>query len=130
MSGRKPLAPAENRLPELVEDAAPRLAELQSQAILMKQEQEQQASALMSAGGIRALSFTQTILDVAQLAEYENIKKSKAWRDMVNPETQTHFGNLDEWCRHYLGKTYERMRQISANRNLIGQEAFDRAHKH
>ncbi|MDO4723438.1 MAG: hypothetical protein Q4A97_01590 [Comamonadaceae bacterium] len=123
----KKLKPAENHLPELVEDAAPRLAELQSQAVLMKQEQ--QASALMSAGGIRALSFTQTILDVAQLAEYENIKKSKAWRDMVNPETQTHFGNLDEWCRHYLGKTYERMRQISANRNLIGQEAFEQAER-
>ncbi|PAT41189.1 hypothetical protein CK623_02815 [Vandammella animalimorsus] len=36
---------------------------------------------------------------------------------------------MDEFCEVKLGKSYKRLQAIAANRNLIGQEAFEQAEK-
>lgn len=79
-------------------------------------------------GRIEALNFVATVANSAILPIYENAKKSKAWQFMRNGDGR-HFESLEEFCEVKLGKSYRRLRELSANRNAIGQEAFEQAEK-
>ncbi len=93
------------------------------------------ADAILAAGvdigRIQALDFMATIANTTAIAIYENVKKSKTYRFIVNPESATHrhFESFDDFCRVKLGKSDKRMRELVANRNLIGQDAFEQAEK-
>ena len=48
-----------------------------------------------------------------------------------NPQSSngSNFESLEEFCQIKLGKTYGRLQHLVANRNLIGQEAFEQAER-
>lgn len=93
------------------------------------------ADAILAAGidigRLQALDFVATVANSAIIPIYENVKKSKTWRFLVNPNSSngSKFTSLDEFCEVKLGKTYGRMQHLVANRNLLGQEAFEQAEK-
>lgn len=93
------------------------------------------ADAILAAGvdigRLQALDFVATVANAAILPIYENVKKSKTWRFLVNPKSSngSNFSSLEEFCEVKLGKTYGRMQHLVANRNLLGQEAFEQAEK-
>ena len=82
-------------------------------------------------GRLEAMDFLATVANSAILAIYENVKKSKAWRLLRNPTSGNgcQFESLEEFCEVKLGKSYRRMRQLAADRNLIGHEAFEQAER-
>jgi len=82
-------------------------------------------------GRLEALDFVAMVATSAILPIYEHIKKSKAWQHLRNPQSGDgrHFESLEEFCEVKLGKSYRRLRELSANRNLIGQEAFEQAER-
>lgn len=82
-------------------------------------------------GRIESLDFVATVATAAAISVYENVKKSKAWRFLPNPKVATHrhFESLEEFCEVKLGKSYRRMRELAANRRLIGEEAFEQAER-
>lgn len=102
--------------------------ELQTQA---EQEKDEVFAAGVDIGRLEAMDFVLTVSTAAILATYENVKKSKAWRHLKNPQSAhgNHFESLEEFCEVKLGKSYPRLRAISANRNLIGHEAFEQAER-
>lgn len=82
-------------------------------------------------GRIQAFEFIATIANSAAIAVYEKVKKSKAWAYLPNPKNcdASPFTSLDEFCEVKLGKSYRRMQELTANRNTLGQEAFEQAEK-
>ncbi|PAX17078.1 hypothetical protein CLI92_05900 [Vandammella animalimorsus] len=125
----KKLKPAENYLPELVDNAAEKMGELVS--TVAEQEKDEVFAAGVDVGRLEAMDFVATIATSAMLTVYENVKKSKTWRFLRNPESGDgrHFESLEEFCEVKLGRSYRRVRELAANRNLIGQEAFEQAER-
>lgn len=125
----KKLKPAENHLPELVDNAAEKMGELV--ATVAEQEKDEVFAAGVDVGRLEAMDFVATIATSAMLTVYENVKKSKAWRFLRNPKSGDgrHFESLEEFCEVKLGRSYRRVRELAANRNLIGQEAFEQAER-
>lgn len=74
-------------------------------------------------------TFYETISHSVSLASYEDAKKSKTYRFLVNPKTRNYFTSLDEFCEVNWGVSYRRMQQIAGNRNLIGQEVFEQSER-
>jgi len=104
----------------VLQDAAPSVGQMD--AVL---------AAGIDIGRIDALDFVATVANSAILPIYENVKKSKAWQFLRNPKSGDgrHFESLSEFCEVKLGKSYKRLRELTANRNLIGHEAYDQAEK-
>lgn len=95
------------------------------------QEKDEAFAAGADLGRLEALDFVATVTNSAILSVYENVKKSKAWKHLRNPLSVTgnNFQSLDEYCQVKLGKTYNRLQHLVANRNVIGQEAFEQAER-
>ena len=102
----------------------------QNSAITPTQADEVLAAGI-DIGRLEAMDFVVTVTTSAILAVFENVKKSKAWKHLRNPESGhgAHFESLEQFCEVKLGKSYERLRKVAANRNLIGQEAFEQAER-
>lgn len=100
-------------------------------AAAMLQANDEIFAAGQDIGRLEAMDFVVTVTTSAILAVYENVKKSKAWRHLRNPKSGhgDHFQSLEEFCEVKLGRSHERLRKIVANRNLIGQEAFEQAER-
>lgn len=94
-------------------------------------EKDEILSAGIDLGRLDAMVFVATIADSAILSIYENVKKTKAWRGLRNPQSGDgrHFESLDEFCQVKLGRSYRRLREIGANRSALGEEAFEQAER-
>lgn len=128
-AGRKSLPAIDNRLPELVPNAgALMLNDVNSANDI---EKEAVFSAGVDLGRIEALDFVSTVVNSAILPIYENVKKSKAWKHLRNPQSSDgrNFESLNEFCEVKLGKSYTRLQELAANRRLIGHDAYDQAEK-
>ena len=112
----KKLPAPENRLPELVEGAEQTFGEILSTSA--DQEKDAVLAAGIDLGRIEALDFVLTVSSSAILSVYENVKKSKAWRFLRNPQSAhgEHFQSLEEFCDVKLGKSYARLRAVAATR--------------
>lgn len=121
------LPPAEHQDQEAI--AAAGLA--MQAASLSHAETDEVFAAGMDIGRLQSMDFIATIANSALLSIYENLKKSKGWRHLRNPEScdGRNFESLDEFCALKLGRSYRRMQELCANRNLVGQEAFEQAEK-
>lgn len=88
-------------------------------------------SAGVDLGRIEALDFIATVANSAIIPIFENVKKSKGWRFITNPENchGGKFESLDEFCRVKLGKSYRRIQDLVSIRNTIGQDAFEQGEK-
>jgi len=119
--------------PGLIEVAPAKMAqvaELQD-ATLAAQDADDVATAYIGLGHIEAATFFLYVGDAVVLAAYEKVKKSKGWQHIRNPQSSygKNFESLDEFCRVKLGKSYNRIQAIAANRRFIGQEAFEQAER-
>lgn len=97
----------------------------------VREEMDEVLAAGIDLGRLEALTFITTIGESAALSVYENVKKSKAWRLLRNPGNSDgrNFQSLDEFCRAKLGRSYNRLQELGANRNLVGQDAFEQAER-
>ena len=120
--------PAE--MPAILPEVEARIVAAQDQALSTTETDEVFAAGL-DVGRLEALDFVATVATSAMLNVYENVKKSKGWRNLRNPAsaTNSNFLNLDEFCQVKFGKTYGRLQHMAANRTLIGQEAFEQAER-
>lgn len=120
--------PAE--LPAILPEVDARIVAAQDQA-LSAGETDEVFAAGVDVGRLEAMDFVATIATSAMLSIYENVKKSKAWRYLRHPQSGDgrHFESLEEFCEVKLGRSYRRVRELAANRNLIGQEAFEQAER-
>lgn len=122
---KAPAAPAES--PEVLPAVASRIEAAQD-AALTGAETEAMLELGLRLGHMEAASFFSNICDSVLLSSYENVKKSKAWRFLKDRNGQI-FESLDAFCRERFGYSYSRLQQVSANRNLIGQQAFEQAER-
>ena len=127
-TANKKSPPAE--APEILPAVAARIEAAQDMALSTAETDEVFAAGL-DVGRLEALDFVGTVTIAAIVSVYENVKKSKAWRLLRNPKSGhgAHFESLEEFCEVKLGKSYERIRKIAANRALIGQDAFEQAER-
>nr|DAS90615.1 MAG TPA: hypothetical protein [Caudoviricetes sp.] len=125
---KAPAAPAES--PEVLPAVASRIEAAQD-AALTAAETDDVFAAGIDVGRLEALDFITTVGTSALLSVYENLKKSKGWRHMRNPASSDgrNFESLQEFCFVKLGKSYQRFQELAANRNLIGQQAFEQAER-
>lgn len=116
--------------PEVLPAVASRIEAAQD-AALTAAETDDVFAAGIDVGRLEALDFVATVATSALLSIFENVKKSKAWKHLRNPESGDgrHFSSLEEFCEIKLGKSYRRFREMAANRNLIGQQAFEQAER-
>ena len=121
-------APAES--PEVLPAVASRIEAAQD-AALTTHETDEVFAAGIDVGRLEALDFVATVATSALLSIFENVKKSKAWKHLRHPQSGDgrHFSSLEEFCEIKLGKSYRRFRELAANRNLIGQQAFEQAER-
>ena len=112
-------------------NAVANIKKAQDAVARLDQEADEILAAGIDLGRLEALDFVVTVTSSAILPIYENVKKSKAWRFLRNPKSGhgAHFESLEEFCEVKLGKSHERLRKIMANRNLIGQEAYEQAER-
>lgn len=127
--GRKPLPPADTTKPELVEGAGTKMLEMTNTVADIQKDEVLAAG--IDLGRLEALDFVLTVSTSAMLAVYENVKKSKAWKYLRNPQSShgEKFQSLNEFCEVKLGKSYKRLQAITTNRNAIGEQAFEQAEK-
>lgn len=78
-------------------------------------------------GRVEMIDLIQIFGNAAKVAAFETAKSSKGYLLVTNPRTSKPFGSLDEFCEVALGSGYERMRQLTKNRNAVGEELFERA---
>ena len=85
----------------------------------------------VSSGASGAFEFMRCVADSGATAQFENVKKSKAWRYLDNPKycDGRKFESVDEYCQVAFGKSYRRMQELTSNRNALGQEAFEQAER-
>lgn len=129
--GRKP-SPSRLTDRDITEKDTPGLpAAMQDLALSADLEKNEILETGIDLGRIEALDFVATVANSAIIAIYEKVKKSKAWKNIRNLKSGDGrtFESLEEFCEVKLGKSYRRMRELLANRNLIGQEAFEQAEK-
>lgn len=121
----------EKRGPEFVGKTPEVMAQQEIVARETQAAMDEVLAAGIDLGRIEALDFMATVANSAILPIYENVKKTKAWQFMRNPASGDgrHFESLEEFCEVKLGKSYRRLRELTANRNTIGQEAFEQAEK-
>ncbi|MDR2155926.1 MAG: hypothetical protein LBE78_13040 [Burkholderiaceae bacterium] len=103
----------------------------QDQAAMIQAASDEALTLGVNLGRIEALDFISTVVNSAILPIYENIKKSRTWQHLRNPQNSDgrNFSSLDEFCRVKFGKSYTRIQEIAANRRFIGEEAFDQAER-
>lgn len=123
-----PAAPAD--MPELVPTKVAELVAMQN-AAPSQGDMDAVLAAGIDLGRIEAMDFVATVATSAIIQIYENVKKSKAWSFLRNPKSSdgSNFQSLDEFCTVKLGKSYKRLQDITLNRSLIGQEAFEQAER-
>ena len=82
-------------------------------------------------GRLEALDFIAVTANTASLAVFENIKKSKAWRFLRNPQSadSANFESLEQFCEVKLGKSYRRLQTLLGQKGLIGQQAFEQGER-
>ena len=115
----------------LNDSAVANIEKAQDAVARLDQEADEILAAGIDLGRLEALDFMATVANSAILPIYENVKKSKAWKFLRNTKSGDgrHFASLDEFCEVKLGKSYKRLRELSLNRSLIGQEAFEQAER-
>lgn len=126
-AGPKKLPKPENRMPELVEGAAEQFCHIQNSAADL--EREELLALGRSIGHLEFATFIGNISDAGMLSSYETIKKSKAWKALRSKATGEIFPNIDSFCQEHFGYSERRLRQITGNREAIGQEAFEQAER-
>ena len=127
-TANKKTAPAE--MPEILPAVEARIVAAQDAALSVS-ETDDVFAAGVDIGRLEALDFITTVGTSSLLAVYENLKKSKGWRHMRNPQSSDgrNFESLQEFCVVKLGRSYQRFQELAANRTLIGQEAFEQAER-
>jgi hypothetical protein len=117
--------PALNEAALATLDAAPR------QLAVAHEAMDEVLAAGIDLGRLEALDFVAVTANTAMLAIYENVKKSKAWRLLRNPQDgrNGHFESLEDFCEVKLGKSYKRLRTLAAQKNLLGQDAYEQAER-
>jgi hypothetical protein len=81
-------------------------------------------------GQLETFNFITSIGETAIVSIYEKVKKSKTWAFLPNKNSDgRNYESLDEFCRAKLGKSYNRMQELVANRNAVTQELFDQSEK-
>lgn len=115
----------------LNDSAVANIEKAQDAVARLDQEADEILAAGIDLGRLEALDFMATVANSAILPIYENVKKSKAWKFLRNTKSGDgrHFASLEEFCEVKLGKSYKRLRELSLNRSLIGQEAFEQAER-
>lgn len=118
-------------MPALLPQAEQSVAQAQDAASKLDAEADGILAAGIDLGRLEALDFIATVANSAILPIYEKVKKSKAWVNLRNPQSSngSNFESLEQFCKVKLGKTYGRLQHLVANRNLIGQEAFEQAER-
>lgn len=118
-------APKLNEIALATLDAAP------AQLVAEQQAMEEVLAAGIDLGRLEAMDFVATVANSAIIAIYENVKKSKGWRLLRDPRfgDGRQFQSLDDFCEVKLGKSYKRLRELTLNRNTLGQEAFEQAER-
>lgn len=97
--------------------------EVQTRAELEMQDHFQAGVAI---GRLEAFKFISDVGNSAALITYENIKKTKGWSFARSCDGRN-FENFDDFCRARFGRSYNRMQELLANRNLLGEEMFEQA---
>lgn len=129
--GRTANTPAQpTSAPELLPAAVERIEAVQNVALSHDQNDAVLAAGI-DLGRLEALDFLAVTANTAMLAIFENVKKSKAWRLLRNPASGRNgqFESLEEFCEIKLGKSYKRLRTLSAQKNLLGQDAYEQAER-
>ena len=118
-------------VPALLPQAEQAVVQAQDAVSRLDIDADEILAAGIDLGRLEAMDFVATIANSAILQIYENVKKSKAWKILRNPQSGNgcHFESLEQFCEVKLGKSYRRMRQLAADRNVLGQEAFEQAER-
>jgi len=131
--GRKPRS---NMTPvaEVDEVALNEAAETARQVVLTQHDQEKAEVLGLGKliGRMEAAEFFGDIANSVLIKTYEDVKKSKTWRNLRNPKSgdaSPYFESLDDFCEVALGKSYRRLREMSGNMRLLGEQLYEQAEK-
>lgn len=115
----------------LNDNAVANIEKAQDAVTRLDQEADEILAAGVDLGRLEALDFVAVTANTAMLAIFENVKKSKAWRFVRNTQNGRNgqFESLEEFCEVKLGKSYKRLRTLAAQKNLIGQDAYEQAER-
>lgn len=127
--GRKVLPATEQQGSEFISKTPASMAEQESRVAATQAAMEDALALGKAIGRIETAEFYETISASIKLAAFDEAKKSKAYLSMVNPETETYFRSLEEFCEVRLGASSRRIRQIADNRNLLRQETFEQSER-
>ena len=117
--------------PALNETALATLEAAPRQLAVANEAMDEVLAAGIDLGRLEALDFVLTVSTTAILPIYENVKKSKAWCLLRNPQSADgqHFESLEQFCTVKLGKSYARLRELASNSRTLGEEAFEQAER-
>jgi len=83
-------------------------------------------------GRIEAANFFTTVGDKLIAETAIKIKESKQFKDLPYKDENgniRHVGDFSEFCRFFLGKSYQRTMELISNYNMLGSELYEQAEK-
>lgn len=87
---------------------------------------------LMQAGQLQGLDFIRHVEAVATAQIFEKIKASNKFKGLPYKDDDGNIRrveSLDEFCRHFLGKSYTRCFELTQNLHTLGADLYERAEK-
>jgi hypothetical protein len=127
---RKASTPEITPMPEInVGEARKEMADLSSSELADEFAMDSY-DVLRQVGQIQGLEFTRRVVDVATAQIFDNIKKGKKYAGLPYKDEQgntRHVGDLEQFCRVFLGKSYNRCLELAQNLHLLGPELYEQA---
>lgn len=90
------------------------------------------AELLQQVGRIQGLDFARRVGDIAIAKIFDEIKIAKKYKGLPYIDESgkpRHSGDLEEFCRVFLGKSYNRCLELSQNMHLLGEDLYESTQK-
>jgi hypothetical protein len=119
-------------VPEIAPARAAELMDLQNAGAVADIHLLAYADVYKALGRIEGMDFLRRVGDVAIAQTFAEVRESKKYKGLpfkdANGDTR-HVGDFEEFCRVFLGKSYNRCLELSQNLHLLGPELYESAER-
>ncbi len=116
--------------PEITAERGAELLAAQNQSALADKAVFAYADVYKALGRIEGMEFLRRVGDVAIAQTFIDVRASKNYRGMPfegKDGVTRHVGDFEEFCREFLGKSYNRCLELAQNLHTLGPDLYESA---
>ena len=105
---------------------------LSEEASIRNDDAERAFDAARALGQIEAARFSAQCAEKVMVEVFIKLKENKAYRAVMITDdsgNRRRCADLEEFCEHHLGSSYSKLKELTANYNLLGADLFEQAER-